>query len=54
MSKVKFFRADTQAGLERLINEFITNRIVINISYTIQELGYGVMHCCCVLYNSIG
>ena len=54
MPKVKFFMADTQAYLERMVNEFISDKIVINISYTTKEAGYTVHHCCCVLYNSLG
>ena len=51
MAKVKFFKTNSAWGLEREVNEFIQNKNVINISYTVAECGYGYIHCCCVLYR---
>ncbi len=51
MAKVKFFREDSQLKLEREVDNFIRNKRVINISYSIAELGYGYTHGCCVLYD---
>lgn len=54
MSKVKFFMASSHGVLEQLVNDFIVNKMVTTISYTVQDLGHTAVHCCCVLYNSIG
>jgi hypothetical protein len=51
MIKTRFFIADDAWELEDKVNEFIQNKDVINISYTVAECGYGYMHCCCVLYK---
>ena len=51
MAKVKFFREENQVALEQKVNNFIRNKRVINISYSIAELGYGYIHGCCVLYD---
>ena len=51
MAKVKFFKTDNAMELENRVNEFIQNKDVINISYTVAECGYGYILCCCVLYR---
>ena len=51
MTKVKFFREESQLELEREVNNFIRNKRVVNVSYSIAELGYGYIYGCCVLYN---
>ena len=53
MLKTKFFREDHAFELESKVNEFIKDKIVVNISYSVvQDDGYGYFHCCCVLYNT--
>ena len=52
MIKVKFFREDTQTKPEREVNQFIKNKKIINISYSIAECGYGYIHGCCILYEN--
>lgn len=52
MIKVKFFGKNTQFDLEIEVNEFIKNKKIINISYSIAECGYGYIHGCCILYEN--
>lgn len=51
MTRVKFFQEESQLELEREVNDFISNKRVVNVSYSIAELGYGYIHGCCVLYD---
>lgn len=51
MLKVKIIADDSKYGLEEKINEFIKDKKVINISYTIAGCGYGYTHECCILYE---
>lgn len=53
MLKTKFFREDLAFELEREVNDFIKDKLVVNISYSVAQCGYGYIHCCCVLYNSL-
>lgn len=50
-TKTKFFTTYNMWELEDDVNEFIQDKNVINISYTVAECGYGYTHCCCVLYR---
>lgn len=54
MLKTKFFKKDSASSLEYEVNEFIKDKLVVNISYSVTEHGYGHIHCCCVLYNTLG
>ena len=49
--KTRFFKTEYMCDLEAEVNEFIKDKNVINISYTVAENGYGYIHCCCVLYK---
>ena len=51
MTKTKFFKTSNAIELEGKVNDFIQNKDVINISYTVTEYGYDYIHCCCVLYR---
>ena len=51
MTKTKFLKAERERELEVKVNEFIKNKDIINVSYTVTECGYGYIHCCCVLYR---
>ena len=51
MYKVKFFREETQVKLEIEVNDFIKNKKIINISYSMAQCGYGFYHGCCILYE---
>ena len=53
MLKTKFFKEDTIVALEQEINDFIKDKMVVNISYSVARCGYGYIHCCCVMYNSL-
>ena len=53
MLKTVFFKEDHLFKLEEKVNDFIKDKIVINISYSVAQCGYGYIHCCCVLYNSL-
>ena len=53
MLKTVFFREDHLHELEDKVNEFIKDKIVVNISYSVAQCGYSYIHCCCVLYNSL-
>lgn len=50
MLKTKFFMEDTMVGLELAVNDFIKNKLIVNISYSVATCDAGCMHCCCVLY----
>ena len=56
MFKTEFFSEETLFNLQRHVNEFIKDKIVVNISYTVTTYktftGTEIRHCCCVLYNS--
>ena len=52
--QTKFFKEDTLLDLERKVNDFIKNKTVVNISYSVAKYDYGYIHCCCVLYNTFG
>ena len=52
MLKAKFFREDYNSSLEDKVNDFIKDKSVVNISYSVAQCGYGYIHCCCILYNS--
>lgn len=54
MLKTVFFKEDQIFTLEDKVNAFIKDKIVVNISYSVTQRGYGYIHCCCVLYNTIG
>lgn len=51
VTKVKFFRAESQYELQQAVNEFICYRNIINISYSTYDRGYALGHCCCVIYR---
>ena len=53
MLKTVFFKEDHLFKLEEKVNDFIKDKIVVNISYSVAQCGYGYIHCCCVLYNSL-
>ena len=36
--------------LEQKVNNFIKNKNVVNVSYSVVECGNRYMHSCCVLY----
>ena len=48
--KVKFFQRNSRLDLENEVNRFISDKKVINISYSVCEVGYSNYHYCCVLY----
>ena len=54
MLKTIFFKEDRLFKLEDKVNEFIKDKTVINVSYSVAPCGYGYIHCCCVLYNTLG
>lgn len=54
MLKTKFFREDLASELEREVNNFIKDKLVVNISYSVAPCRCGYIHCCCVLYNTAG
>ena len=51
MNKVKFFHVGTQVELEHEVNQFIKDKDVINISYSVNPSSYTYLHLCCVLYR---
>lgn len=51
MFKVKTISGDSMYGLEKDVNEFIKDKKVINISYTMSGCGYGYIRECCILYE---
>ena len=53
MLKTKFFEEDNASKLEYEVNNFIKDKLVTNISYSVVQCGYDYIHCCCVLYNSL-
>ncbi len=54
MFKTVFFKEDHLFKLQEKVNEFIKDKMVVNISYSVAPYGYGSIHCCCVLYNTLG
>lgn len=53
MFKTKFFREDYYSTLEDKVNNFIKDKMVVNISYSVSQCGCSSIHCCCVLYQSL-
>jgi hypothetical protein len=51
MNKVKFFHEETQIRLEYTVNDFIRDKDIINVSYSINDNSNGYRHVCCVLYK---
>ncbi len=51
MNKVKFFHACTQVRLEYDVNQFIKDKDIINISYSVNDSNHDYQHLCCVLYQ---
>ena len=49
--KTRFFKTEYMCDLEEEVNQFIQDKNVINISYTIANCGYGYIYSCCVLYR---
>lgn len=49
MLKVEIIEDASKFVLERKVNEFIKNKIVISISYAIAPCGYRE---CCILYEA--
>ena len=54
MLKTKFFKAAHMCELEREVNDFIRDKAVVNISYSVVLCSHSLGHCCCVLYNTLG
>lgn len=51
MAKVKLLHAQTEIELEYKVNEFIKDKKVINVSYSLDDK-YDYCHrSCCVLYE---
>ena len=51
MQKVKFFSSSSVPGLEKMVNEFITDKKIISISYGVMAQALYVLHTCCILYE---
>lgn len=51
MNKVELFREYNESKLQSTINDFIKDKEVINISYSIAPCGYGYVYACCILYH---
>lgn len=51
MTRVKFFHAQHVSTLEQQVNDFIKDKQVINISYSLDGRFDYCHHNCCVLYN---
>lgn len=63
MTQTKFFSADKQINLEKVVNNFMVGKHIISITYSIApsefnmhgENNYQVVHhkhCCCVMYEA--
>ena len=52
MLSVKMLEDESMYKLERKVNEFIKNKKVISISYTMAPCGYGYTRECCILYEA--
>ena len=52
MLKTKFFIEDNAVVLEQKVNNFIKDKLVVNISYSVTPYKYSGAHCCCVLFNT--
>ena len=48
---IKIFNNECEYKLECTVNDFIKNKKVINISYSVRDLGYSNWYTCCVLYE---
>ena len=51
MFKVKILESNNSYFLEKDINEFIKDKIVINVSYSAYMCGYSTYREACVLYK---
>lgn len=49
--KVKFFKGKTSYELELEINKFAKTHHIVNISYSVSNVGYSSEHFCCVIYT---
>lgn len=49
--KIEIIEDESKVGLERKVNEFIKNKIVISISYAVAPCGYAYIRECCILYE---
>lgn len=54
MPKVKIFDSNNSYFLEKDINEFIKDKIVINVSYSAYMCGYSTYREACILYEDGG
>ena len=54
MPKVKIFDSNNSYFLEKDINEFIKDKVVINVSYSVYMCGYSTYREACVLYEDGG
>ena len=52
MLKVKMINDESILGLERSVNDFIKDKRVISISYTMASCGYIYTRECCILYEA--
>lgn len=51
MQKVEFLTDFKMYELQRKVNDFIKNKSVINISFSIAPCGYEYIYGCCILYK---
>ena len=52
MLKIEIIEDESKVGLERKVNEFVKNKIIISISYAIAPCGYAYIRECCILYEA--
>lgn len=51
VNKVKLMREHDEWRLQEAINDFIRDKKIINISYSIAPCGYGYTYACCIFYH---
>lgn len=51
MAKIKIFDDTDRHNLEQIVNNFIWNKHVINVSFSQRELRYQYRYFCCVCYE---
>lgn len=49
--RIKVFYKDSHFGLENVVNEFIKNKEVIDIKFSVAKANLGYYYTACILYK---
>ena len=51
MPKAKMLNAETLGELQGKVNDFISDKNVIDVSFAINPEAKSFRHCCCIIYE---